>query len=198
VKDADAELPRIALPDRLDGLTVLDVGANDGFFSFECERRGARRVVAFDHPDWSWANRGWGSSTAFDLAHELLVSKVEKVVGTVETLSPEQVGSFDWVLCMGIVYHLPDVVGPMRNVVACLNPGGSLVLETQVDGGDGWRLLREREINDDPTNWWVPSPAGLTVLLGRLGLTNVRHVSTFPEGGEKARGVFHAMKPADA
>jgi hypothetical protein len=40
VKDADAELPRIALPDRLDGLTVLDVGANDGFFSFECERRG--------------------------------------------------------------------------------------------------------------------------------------------------------------
>ncbi|RME70243.1 MAG: hypothetical protein D6781_06735 [Verrucomicrobia bacterium] len=34
------------LPARLDGLRVLDVGAWNGCFSFECERRGAAEVVA--------------------------------------------------------------------------------------------------------------------------------------------------------
>src|SRR5713226_6225384 len=43
-------LPRLHLPDRLDGQTVLDVGAWDGAFSFEAERRGATRVVSADIP----------------------------------------------------------------------------------------------------------------------------------------------------
>ena len=36
----------------LSGETVLDVGAWDGFFSFECERRGAKRVLATDSLMW--------------------------------------------------------------------------------------------------------------------------------------------------
>ncbi|MBI3117610.1 MAG: methyltransferase type 11, partial [Candidatus Hydrogenedentes bacterium] len=36
----------------LAGKTVLDVGAWDGFFSFEAERRGAARVLATDHFCW--------------------------------------------------------------------------------------------------------------------------------------------------
>ncbi len=36
----------------LHGLSVLDVGAWDGFFSFEAERRGAARVLAADKYCW--------------------------------------------------------------------------------------------------------------------------------------------------
>ena len=42
------ELESLRLPDLRDK-TVLDIGAWDGFFSFEAERRGARHVVALDH-----------------------------------------------------------------------------------------------------------------------------------------------------
>jgi len=35
----------LQLPEDLAGKSVLDIGAWDGFFSFECERRGASRVV---------------------------------------------------------------------------------------------------------------------------------------------------------
>ena len=35
-------LERLQLAARLDGLSVLDIGAWDGYFSFEAERRGAR------------------------------------------------------------------------------------------------------------------------------------------------------------
>src|SRR6516162_2078374 len=38
---------RIGLPRDLTGQRVLDVGAWHGCFSFECERRGAREVVAY-------------------------------------------------------------------------------------------------------------------------------------------------------
>ena len=42
------KLARLNLPRSLEGKTVLDVGAWDGYFSFEAERRGAKRVLATD------------------------------------------------------------------------------------------------------------------------------------------------------
>ena len=41
VNNSSAALAALELPDDLSGLRVLDIGARDGFFSFECERRGA-------------------------------------------------------------------------------------------------------------------------------------------------------------
>lgn len=46
--DHRAVLARYGFPESLEGWTVLDVGAADGFFAFEFERRGAARVLAID------------------------------------------------------------------------------------------------------------------------------------------------------
>src|ERR1700712_3578633 len=59
-------LPRLQMPANLAGRTVLDVGAWDGFFSFEAERRGASRVVATD--SFCWSGSGWGTKAGFELA----------------------------------------------------------------------------------------------------------------------------------
>ncbi|MEZ5234099.1 MAG: hypothetical protein R2749_15520 [Acidimicrobiales bacterium] len=45
------KLDVIHLPEDLSGSRVLDIGAYDGFFSFECERRGASR--------WWRRTRSW-------------------------------------------------------------------------------------------------------------------------------------------
>jgi tRNA (mo5U34)-methyltransferase len=45
------ETQNLRLPD-LRGKTVLDVGAIDGYYSFEAERRGAKRVLALDCLAW--------------------------------------------------------------------------------------------------------------------------------------------------
>jgi tRNA (mo5U34)-methyltransferase len=92
------KLLRIQLPANLEGLTVLDIGAWDGFFSFEAERRGASRVVAYDlfPPD----------THGFTTARELLNSRVEYVRGSVYDLSPALCGTFDLVLFLGVFYHL--------------------------------------------------------------------------------------------
>src|SRR5215207_8846717 len=40
-----------AVPDDLTGQSVLDIGCNGGFYSFEMKRRGARRVLGVDHDE---------------------------------------------------------------------------------------------------------------------------------------------------
>src|SRR5438105_15509393 len=50
---------RVQLPANLTGKRVLDIGAWNGAFSFECERCGASEVVAFslENPETSGFNR---------------------------------------------------------------------------------------------------------------------------------------------
>ena len=60
------------------GRSVLDVGAWDWLFSFECERRGAARVLAVDGPAWqepAWGPRGYGTKAGFELARRALDSR---------------------------------------------------------------------------------------------------------------------------
>ena len=63
-------LAQLSLPASFAGLSVIDIGAWDGFFSFEAERRGASRVVAADY--FSWHGAGWGSKAGFELARQTL------------------------------------------------------------------------------------------------------------------------------
>src|SRR6266540_644000 len=76
----------LKLPSRLDGLSVLDIGGWDGFFSFEAECRGAKRVVAYDLTPEDYFG--------FATAKELLSSKAEYVQGSVYELKREVVGTF--------------------------------------------------------------------------------------------------------
>ena len=49
--DLAPHLGHYSFPDRMDGMTVLDVGTSDGFFAFEFESRGAR-VTAIDTDEY--------------------------------------------------------------------------------------------------------------------------------------------------
>jgi len=101
------------LPD-VRGKSVLDVNTWDGAMAFECERRGASRVVAMDHFAWSmdlpehfrvwrehrarneqppdprqmpyWRPDSLPGRAGFDTAHRLLNSRVEPVVGDLATM----------------------------------------------------------------------------------------------------------------
>ncbi len=113
----------LALPADLTGKTVLDIGAWDGFFSFECERRGAARVLAID--TYAWDVHG---KDGFLLAHSVLNSKVESMRLAAEDLESKTIGRFDLVLFLGVLYHLRSpvtVLDRLRDVTA-----GTLVCET--------------------------------------------------------------------
>src|SRR6186713_416121 len=69
-----ARIAMIGLPAELCGQSVLDIGAWDGAFSFEAERRGADRVMAVD--SFCWSGEGWGTKAGFECARRILGSKV--------------------------------------------------------------------------------------------------------------------------
>ena len=113
----------LQIPPDLTGQSVLDIGAWDGFFSFECERRGARRVLAID--TFAWDRYG---KDGFLLAHETLGSKVEHCRLAAEEIDAATLGTFDIVLFLGVFYHLRSpiaVLERLRDVTA-----GTLILET--------------------------------------------------------------------
>src|SRR5438445_5876349 len=111
------------LPADLTGKSVLDIGSWDGFFAFECERRGAARVMAID--TYAWDNFGMDG---FLLAHEVRGSKVEYRRLAAEEIDRATLGTFDLVLMLGVLYHLRSpitVLERIRTVTA-----GTLVVET--------------------------------------------------------------------
>ena len=123
------------LPD-VTGRSVLDIGAWDGKYSFLAERAGAARVVALDHYAWGvdFAARGayWAECIhngtlpdqsrdetdfwqpdlpgrrGFELAEAALGSKVEPLVADFQTVDLDEVGQFDVVLYLGVLYHMKE------------------------------------------------------------------------------------------
>jgi len=125
--DRSAErLATMKLPEDLRGKTVLDVGAWDGFFSFEAERRGASRVLATD--SYCWSGEGWGSKAGFDLARTALGSQVEDKEIDVLELSSEAVGPFDIVLFLGVLYHMRHPLLALERVASVTRE--RLILDT--------------------------------------------------------------------
>ena len=167
--DTAAKLKRVRLPADLTGKSVLDIGAWDGFFSFEAERRGANRVLAVD--SFCWNGAGWGSKAGFELARRALNSNVEDAEMEVLDLSPEKIGVFDVVLFFGVLYHLRHPLLALEKVSSVTK--SHLILETKVDllsvGAPAMAFYVGDELNGDPTNWWAPNIPGLCDMLRAVG-----------------------------
>jgi tRNA (mo5U34)-methyltransferase len=174
-KDTPSEVRHFQIPADLTGKSVLDIGAYDGFYSFEAERRGAARVVAAD--DWAWNWPGSDARRNFDLAHEVLDSKVEPVVVSVEDLGPEKVGGqFDVVFFLGVLYHAPDPIGYLRNVRSVT--GGLAIIETVVDLLDlpvpASAYYPGDTFNNDGSNHFGPNRLAVEGMLESAGFGSVQ------------------------
>ena len=198
IDNTPERLSRVQLPERLSGRSVLDIGAWDGFFSFETERRGAARVVATDY--YSWHGLGWGTGqgkAGFELARAALGSRVEDVDLDVMDLSPDTVGTFDIVLFLGVLYHLPNPLLALERVASVTDD--LLIIETVVDMVGFNRpvvaFYPGRERNGDPTNWWGPNPAAVEGMLRSVGFKRVDPLTPARSVVFRAaRAVWHRIK----
>lgn len=157
----------------LAGKSVLDIGAWDGFFSFEAERRGAAHVVATDH--FCWSGEGWGTKQGFDYVHARRNSSVEAVDVDVPALPTLGLGQFDLVLFLGVFYHLKDPYTGLEAAAAMCRD--HLVIETVTalprEKQPAMRLLASGEINGDPTNFWAPNLPALDLMLRTFGFSRI-------------------------
>ena len=192
VDDPRDRLPLLGLPDDLSGMSVLDIGAWDGVFSFEAERRGASRVLATD--SYCWNGEGWGTKEGFDTARRILGSRVEDFEIDVMDLSPERVGTFDVVLFVGVLYHLRHPLLALERVASV--SADLLVFDSHTAMAEERRPVMlfypGTELNDDPTNWWGPNPAVVEAMLRDVGFRQIdrKHPELIPQG----RLILHARR----
>jgi tRNA (mo5U34)-methyltransferase len=201
----------------LAGKTVLDIGGMDGGFAFIAERAGARQVAVLDHYVWSTDSfeydRIYGESVAagvtppaphesaawhpdtlptfwrFDTARQLLHSRVEAIVLDFMDCNLAEVGRWDVVLYLGVLYHMADPITALKRVRAVTNQQAIIETEAFVIPGHPepmWRFFPGGELNNDRTNWWVPNMAALTSVARVAGFGQVEVLAGDP--GESCDG----------
>ena len=159
------------IPEDLSGKRVLDIGAWDGWFSFEMERRGAE-VVAIDN----WDN------PRFREMHARLGSRVDYRQMDMYDLTPDRIGRFDVVLFMGVLYHLKHPLLALERVcdlttdLACVD---SFVLQEKHRPGEGavrrpiMEFYETDELGGQTDNWCGPTVACLLAFCRVAGFARV-------------------------
>ena len=162
----------------LSGKSVLDIGAWDGWFSFQAERAGAERVVALDYRDGE-ARRG------FDVARAALGSSVEYVAADFMANDLAGLGEFDVVLFLGVLYHLREPILGLERVAGLTRRLALIETEAIVIGGSPDASLCEfypfGELYGDTTNWWAPTEAALVGMCKVAGFAEVNALDSPPD-----------------
>ena len=163
-----ARLAKMPIPADLRGKRVLDIGAWDGWFSFEMEKRGAE-VVAVDCVELD----------TFREAHRLLNSKVQYLEMDVLELTPATVGRFDIVLFLGVLYHLKHPMLALERVCA-LATDLTIVESFAADVGE-YPLLEfyeTDELRSQLDNWFGPNLDALAAMCRSVGFARVETIYT--------------------
>ena len=171
------------IPENLKNKTVLDIGTADGFYSFLCESRGAKKVVAVD----------WTEFPGFSAAHKILDSKVEfrkliidesnlgfadlkQKISTMNEIKEK----FDIILLFGVLYHLPNPVMVFKTLANITHE--MLLMSSHIIDSKEPAMYYYPEGSltpGDTTNWWVPTPSCLIDIGKRLGFNKSKMIDTF-------------------
>ena len=156
-------LEKLQLPADMTGMRALDLGPSDGFFSMHMARRGAQ-VTAVDYR--AKARHGFGAM------EQLTGLEFDYRQMNLYDMDAADFGDFDFVLLLGVLYHLPDMLRALHLVSRlCRN---RLLLETQFEPNlmPGTAVARYYEagtLANDITNFWVPNKECVFALLRDTG-----------------------------
>ncbi len=165
----------------LTGKRVLDVGCANGLFSLEVERRGSSEILAVDN-----------SINNIECLKNLIIPRmnskmIQPCYLNVLDLNSRDHGTFDLVICAGLLYHMRYPFWFLRTISSLLQEGGKLILETAMLEDFNIRpLLFYPTGKDSPyTNASLSctffNEKALTETLERFGLkVQSRYVSTKP------------------
>jgi tRNA (mo5U34)-methyltransferase len=187
--DIAEEQHRFFDPIKLEGATVLDVGAWNGAHAFGAKRRGASRVLAVDH--YAWNSEYFRGREAFDMANDALGLNIEVMDIDVPAISPGTVGTFDVVLFLGVLYHLPSPLEGLEAVADVTKD--CLVIETHSDLMDhplpALAYYPSVTLEGDGSNYFGPNLPFIVEVLKECGFTvfDSRH-------GENHRLTVHAWR----
>lgn len=206
-----------ALPADLAGRSVLEIGCNAGFYSFEMKKRGAGRVLGIDFDEYYLNQARFAARVLGFEDVEFRRMSVYDVAALGE--------KFDVVLFMGLVYHLRHPLLALDLVHAHVAKDllvyqslqrGSPEIEPLQDDYDFWETevfdrpgypklhFVEKKYSHDETNWWLPNAACSAAMLRSAGFQVLAHPEEevflcrrmdVPAGPQGPRAVYPVRQP---
>lgn len=162
VYDPSGTLSILGLPDDMQGMRVLEIGPADGYFTKMLSERGAH-VVAVDYAA--------KDHCGFAVMEQLAGREYEFHHCNIFDLPKLGFEPFDLVLCLGVLYHLPDMCRALyilRNITS-----KRLIVETlisrQNEDTPAAEYLYAMSHNNDISNFWAPNPLCCEKMLNDAG-----------------------------
>lgn len=178
---------RDAIPNDLEGKTVLDIGCNAGFYSLEMKRRGAVEVVGIDTDEHY-------------LRQARFAAEIEQIEIEFRRMAVWDIADlrrkFDLVIFMGVMYHLRhpllaldlihEHVAKDLMLFQSMQRGSKEILQVDRD----YEFNAEAPFDDaaypkmhfiehryahDETNWWIPNRACVEAMLRSSGFVIEQH-----------------------
>ena len=206
------------IPADLTGKRVLDIGAWDGYWTFEAMKRGAREVVAIDDfSDFLGAlderdRNGWQT---FDLCRDIFGfdhDRCQRTEMSVYDITEERLGRFDVIFCFGVLYHLRYPLLALDRIAAICDQ--ELYVESAIlddfspyrggmgVGYGGSQMVMEFYPDDqyggNHTNWWAPTIHCLGHMVRSAGFGKVegwKLVNGTPNHISQCRGFIRGLEP---
>jgi tRNA (mo5U34)-methyltransferase len=197
------EWRKFRVPD-LAGKTVLDINTWDGWFAFRAERSGAQSVTALDFYMWAmdlaehfkhWREHDkpvpyhetpyfkpdlLPGKKGFDVARQVLGSKVRDVVGDFMTCDLAALGRFDVVFYLGTLYHMENPFESIRRLARVTRQVAIIETEAivapRLEDEALCAFFESDELNHDISNWWAPNLKALTGMCRAAGFARTEVV----------------------
>lgn len=217
---------RKCFPDDLSGKTVLDIGCNAGFYSFEARKRNASFVLGVD------ATKHHVRQALF-VKSVLGVDRIDFQRKSLYELDPLNDGQFDMVLALGLVYHLkhlilgleilyritretlilesaiavPEMTAASHLKTNSLLDKSELLKSVCVDISDEKKEMmplfyvkNDAHALEAPENWFIPTEETLIGMLRDVGFSNIASFETFSGRAiicaSKSESMLNSTRPA--
>jgi tRNA (mo5U34)-methyltransferase len=147
---------------------VLEIGPAEGFYTKQLADAGAD-VTALDYRS--------KEATGFHVMERLSGRRFEYIQGNILNADAAILGTFDIVLFMGVLYHLPDLIRALDNCRSLCRE--TLFLESLCDASlptdiPAARYLPSNSAGGDWTNFWAPNRLCLHGMLRDCGFQVMR------------------------
>src|SRR5690242_132431 len=184
---------RYPIPADLHGKRVLDIGAWDGWFSFESERHGAQ-TIAIDCVQLP----------TFLQVHRRLKSQVDYRVLDFYELPYADLGKFEVVFFLGILYHLRHPLLALE--IVCALTKEVAIVESFVIDADTWKehqnqipsmeFYETTELGNQFDNWNGPTVSCLLAMCRAAGFARVEFM--YAGGNYAGAACFRTWEPPPA
>ncbi len=167
------------LPD-LSGKIIADIGCNNGYYMFRMAASTPRLVLGFE------------PSVQHYYCFKALNAMAGKSELDIDLLGVEHLNlfesCFDVVFLMGIIYHRPSPIDTLRDILCALQPGGTLIVESQAIPGEApFALFPDDTYAKVPGTYFVPTGSCLFNWMKKAGFTDINLFCTHPMSGKEQR-----------